>query len=123
MEGKFATAINCIDGRAQMPVNEWIRKSLGADYVDTITEPGVDRFLSHGGEEAIKKKVMISVNAHHSSAIVVAGHHDCAGNPVSKEEHLKHIKKCVEIIESWKLPVRVVGLWVNEQWQVEVVES
>lgn len=64
---------------------------------------------------------MISINAHHSGAIVVAGHYDCAGNPVSKEEHLRHIKRCVEVIKSWKLPVRVVGLWVNEQWEVDVV--
>lgn len=115
---RFATAINCIDGRVQMPVNEWVRKNLGADYVDTITEPGVDKAIT----ESIRQKVMISINAHHSSAIAIAGHHDCAGNPVSREVHLGNIRKCVQTVKSWKLPVRVVGLWVNDKWQVEVVE-
>lgn len=50
--GRFATAINCIDGRAQMPVNEWVRKNLGADYVDTVTEPGVDKAIT----ETIRQK-------------------------------------------------------------------
>lgn len=36
---KFATAINCIDGRTQLPVIEWARKKYGVDYVDMITKP------------------------------------------------------------------------------------
>lgn len=123
--GKFATAINCIDGHAQIPVAVWMKENLKVDYVDAITEPGADKLISHGNEETlnmIKHKVMISVNAHHSSAIAVAGHHDCTGNPVSKEEHLKHIRKSIGIIKSWNLPVKVLGLWVNESWKIEVIE-
>jgi carbonic anhydrase len=53
---------------------------------------------------------------------VIVGHHDCAGNPVSKEQHLKHIKKSVEKIESWNFKViKVIGLWVNDKWKVEEV--
>jgi hypothetical protein len=36
---KFATAINCRDGRTQLPVIEWLKKEYGATYVDMITEP------------------------------------------------------------------------------------
>jgi len=30
---KFATAINCIDGRVQQPVLEWAQQTLQVDYV------------------------------------------------------------------------------------------
>ena len=123
-EGKFATAINCIDGRTQNPVSEWVKKNHSADYVDTVTEPGCDKTLLQNPEkiDQIKAKVQISINAHGSSLIAIAGHHDCAGNPVSKDEHITQIKKSVEIIKSWNLPVKVVGLWVNDQWNIEQVQ-
>ena len=123
--GKFATAINCIDGRTQYPVSEWIKANHSIDYVDTITEPGCDNVMQSGGEkiEQIKSKVLISINAHGSTIIVVAGHHDCAGNPVSKEEHFSHIKNSVKVIKSWNLPVKVFGLWVNDQWQIELIQD
>jgi len=56
---KFAVAINCMDGRVQTPVAEWMKKHLGVDYVDMITEPGVDRIVSQGQTgkvDAIREK-------------------------------------------------------------------
>lgn len=123
--GKFATAINCIDGRCQVPVADWMKRNYGIDYVDRIIEPGPDRLLSSGVKdhiEQVKRKVGVSVNAHGSRVIAIAAHHDCAGNPVTKEEHLAQIRKCVATVKSWNLPVQVVGIWVNEEWNVEVVE-
>lgn len=35
--GKFATAINCMDGRVQIPVIEYIKSKYEVDYVDMIT--------------------------------------------------------------------------------------
>lgn len=124
-KGKFATVISCIDGRVQSPIAEWMKKNLKVDYVDTITEPGPDKALLGQDErvESIRQKVMISIKAHNSCAIAVAGHYDCAGNPVSEEEHLEQIKKCTEVVASWGLPVRIAGLWVNKQWKVEVVRK
>ena len=124
VDGKFGTAINCIDGRTQNPVSQWIKENYSVDYVDTVTEPGSDKVLlevDYGKIEQIKSKILISIKAHNSSLIVIAGHHDCAGNPVSKEEHLTQIKKSINIIKSWNFPVKVVGIWVNDQWNVEVV--
>jgi len=121
---KFATAINCIDGRTQIPVSDWIKEKYAVNYVDMVTEPGCDKIVCGEDQnivEKIKSKVLISVNAHKSSLVAVAGHHDCAGNPVTKEEHLEQIKKCVSTIKSWNLPVEAVGLWVNDQWQIEQI--
>jgi len=55
----------------------------------------------------VKSELLIYIKAHNSSQIVIAGHHDCAGNPVSKEEHLTQIKKSINIIKSWNFPVKV----------------
>jgi len=121
---KFATAINCIDGRTQIPVSEWIKKKYSVSYVDMVTEPGCDKVVcgtDHATIEKIKSKALISINAHKSSLVVIAGHQDCAGNPVSKMEHLTQIKKCLETIKSWNLHVETVGLWVNEKWEIEQV--
>jgi len=120
--GSFATAINCMDGRVQDPVSRWLKDNTGARYVDMITEPGADKLMADGSlsqREAIRAKVMISVNVHQSRTVAVVGHHDCAGNPVAKEEHLEHIRKAMATVMSWNLGVRVLGLWVNERWQVE----
>ena len=125
-DGKFGTAINCIDGRTQNPVSQWIKENYSVDYVDTVTEPGPDKVLleaDYGKIEQIKSKLLISIKAHNSTLIVIAGHHDCAANPVSKEEHLTQIKKSINMIKSWNFPVKVVGVWVNDQWKVEQIQE
>jgi len=124
--GTFVTAINCMDGRTQCPVAHYLKGEFKADYVDTITEPGPDGLLATGNSatvESIKKRVLISVNAHHSKVVAVVSHDDCAGNPVSKAEHLDHLAKAIDVVKSWQLPVRILGLWVNEQWVVEVISD
>ena len=124
--GKFGTAINCMDGRTQLPVTGWMKAKFGLDYVDMITEPGPDKMLSQGRPEqveSIKSRVMISVNAHGSQTILVAAHHDCAGNPVSKEEHIRMVRDCLKVVKSWGLPVKeVVGVWINDKWAVETID-
>lgn len=117
----FATAINCMDGRTQEPIISWAKKTFGVNYVDAITEPGPDKILAKGPDtlvESIKNRVMISVNKHGSQNVIVVSHHDCAGNPVSKEEHLDQLKKSVDVISSWELGVKIIGVWIGEDWKV-----
>ena len=124
--GRFATAINCIDGRTQRPVSEWIRIQFSVDYVDTITQPGPEAALTRGPASAIevmRQNVGVSVQAHQSPLIAVAAHHECAGNPVSDDEHKAQVRAACEVIAKWGFPARIVGLWVNEWWQVEVVSD
>ena len=83
---KFAAAINCIDGRVQAPVAEWLKLHAQVQYIDMITEPGVDKVLTAGSVQtsaSIAEKLRISVDAHGSSVVAVVGHFDCAANPVS----------------------------------------
>ncbi len=121
-EGRFATSISCMDGRIQLPITHWIKENYPVDFVDTITEPGVDRVISHHQNlESIMRKAEISINAHKSRLIVISGHHDCAGNPVSDEEHIAQIKEGVSIAESWGHDIQIVGVWVGADWKVQKV--
>ena len=123
-EGKFGTAINCIDGRVQLPVIEWMKEKYGLDFIDAITEPGPDDMMSSGNImsiASIRTRVEISVNQHGSRVVVIVGHHDCAGNPVSREMHMLQVEKSMEVIKSWGMPVEIAGVWVNENWKVEPI--
>ena len=121
-KGKFGTSVSCMDGRIQIPLTNWIKENFSVDYVDTITEPGIDKLVADNTDlESIKIKVGISINKHESELIVVSGHYDCAGNPVSNEEHITQIKKGIEVISSWNLGVKVVGVWVDDTWKINTV--
>jgi hypothetical protein len=122
--GTFATAINCIDGRVQRPVSEWMRVQYSVDFVDTITQPGPEKALTQGPQtiiDVMRANVGVSVSAHKSQLVAIAAHHECAGNPVSDEDHQAQIRAACQVIAGWGLSVRVLGLWVNEWWQVELI--
>lgn len=122
----FATAINCMDGRVQIPVIGWLRRQYRVDYVDMITEPGPERLLAAGkdqtGIESIQKRLEISVTRHNSSLVAIVGHHDCAGNPADKETQLEQILTAIKTVESWNFEVEVIGLRVDENWEVHEVK-
>lgn len=119
----FATSINCIDGRVQSPVSEWIKKNHHVDFVDMLSEPGCDLRLvdSSDIQQRLKSHVAVSIRAHGSKLLFVSGHHQCAANPVSKTEHIEHIKKSIDTVAGWNLGVLIMGLWVNDSWNVEIV--
>lgn len=121
--GSFATSLSCIDGRIQAPLSAWIRERSGADYVDTVTEPGMDKRLSEDAAvaEALRKKAVISVKAHGSRTIVVSGHADCAGNPVPDDVHRRQIAECARTVRSWGTGAEVVGVFVDSERRVAPV--
>ena len=122
--GRFGTAVNCMDGRVQEPVLAWLKERYELEHVDMITEAGPDKALAaEPGEivESIRRRVGISVTQHGSEVIAVVGHHDCAGNPVSREVHCQHIERAVDVVRSWDYGVSVLGLWVDEDWDIQVV--
>ncbi len=121
----FTCVVTCMDGRIQRPVMEWIIAKTGIPYTDTITEAGPVRAFFEGKQsvlESIYKRVDISLNSHGAKDIFVVAHHDCAGNPVAKSEQLQHLKKSVEILRQKYPEAKVSGLWVNEKWEVEVIQ-
>ena len=119
---KFVTAINCMDGRVQLPVINWMRKQYNTDYIDMITEPGPVKILAENAPsfliDSLRKRVEISVKKHGSTCIAIIGHFDCAGNPVGKETQTEQIKKSLKNVQTWDFPVTAIGLWVDENWIV-----
>jgi len=124
---KFATAINCMDGRVQHPVMAFIQKNFSVDYVDMITMPGPNKILVEGKEksliEFIRKCLEISLFRHHSELVAVVGHYDCAGNPGDEATQSQDILKAMEVVASWFLNVKIIGLWVDASWQVNLIAS
>jgi hypothetical protein len=122
---RFGTAINCIDGRTQQVVIDYIKQSFGVDGVDMVTFPGADGMLSNPKRSEdlalINQATSISIERHGSKVIAVVGHHDCAGNPGNKEHHYAHIRRAVQEVHSWKFPAQIVGLYVNDEWKIEEV--
>jgi carbonic anhydrase-like protein len=122
---EFGTVINCIDGRTQQPVIDYIRQKYAVDIVDMITFPGADGIFSdelRNMELSLaKQSASISVEKHKSRIIAIVGHYDCAGNPGDKNYHSVQVRKAVEEISLWKLTAKVIGLYVNEKWQLEEI--
>ena len=124
MNKTFGCAINCIDGRAQIPVIEWVKFHGGTEYVDMITEPGADGALAIQEEEKtahIYRRLQTAVAAHNPGIVAVCGHFDCVGNPVSNEEHIENIMRSADLVAQWIPEIRVVGLFINEFGAVEPI--
>lgn len=121
MEYKFACAINCMDGRVQDAVKDFIKEKYEVDYVDMVTEPGPNKILADNIDlvviENIKKRVEISVNHHGSKIVAIVGHFGCAGNPAEREEQIEHLKRAKEIVELFDFPTEIILLWVDGDWK------
>lgn len=119
---RFATAINCMDGRTQLPVIMYLREKCNVDYVDVVTEAGPVKILADCKDQVLvdsmKRRVEISVTKHRSRCIAIVGHFDCAGNPVSKETQIEQIGKSIKTVLSWNFEAEILGLWVDENWAV-----
>lgn len=120
---KFATAVNCMDGRVQEPVIRFLRKKYKVDYVDIITELGPDKILAEQKESykiaSIKQRINISVNQHYSEIILMAGHANCLGNLVEKDTHIAQILNSAATIKQWHPDVEIIPVWIDEDWIVE----
>lgn len=126
----FFTSVGCMDGRVQKAVNRYASLLFGAEYADTVTRAGLDGIFSKEDvdpqvHEAIKDMILVSVDKHKSYGIIVHGHEECAGNPVSDEQHKKDINKSVQTIEKMvagkNIKVRGVYVRLNPRLKIEEV--
>ena len=121
----FATALNCMDGRVQLPVNEAVRSLFGVSHVDTITEAGIVRFLSdetNSNETTTAlASIRISMDKHGSRAIAVAAHRDCAGNPCSDSAQQDQLRRAVAFLKEHFATCKIVGLWIGSDEVARVV--
>lgn len=119
-----AACLNCIDGRVQLPVLQWIREQYPIDCVDLITAPGIDEVIAtQTNIDDIMRFISISVNLNKAAHIFLAGHYDCKGNPVDENTHRDCIGKAVNRLKKRWPELEITGVWINSQWQVEVCSA
>ncbi|MDO9046005.1 MAG: hypothetical protein Q7U35_12005 [Methanobacteriaceae archaeon] len=123
MTNRFAVCLNCMDGRVHLPVIQWIKENYEVDYVDLITEPGMDGVLADLNLDIknIVTKLEISVDKHGSQYIFIGGHYDCLGHPVDNETHKKDVMVAVERIKKLKGSCKIIGLWISEKFSVKKI--
>ena len=123
----FCTVINCMDGRVQLPVINYLMTRFNVKWVDSITEPAPILALSQQNPpqiiDSIFRRLDISFKKHHSCAIAIVAHHGCAGNPVSKDIQLAQLDSAIEYIAQKYPNLPVIGLWVDENWAVNEIKS
>jgi len=123
----FCTAINCMDGRVQLPVIEYLMKRFDARWVDEITEPGPNGILARGNDEilvgSIMSRLAISVEKHGSSGIAVVGHHDCAGNPGGRDKQDADTRAAVAFVRRAYPDLPAIGLWLGDDWRVVEIDA
>lgn len=120
------TVICCIDGRIQEPIHKYFKDNFSSNYVNIITEPGVNKILAQeesSVSEKVYQKIINSIDFHHSKLIAIVGHCDCAANPSSEAVHIMQIKKSLITLHEWDLPgnPNLMGLWINENLEFEII--
>jgi hypothetical protein len=122
---KFATVINCIDGRTQLPVINYMKSQYNVEYVDLITEPGPVKAIAEPRNAfqvySIQQRMLLSQEKHGSQHLGVVAHHDCLTNPVERAKQLEQLGQSLDYIRLWGFRGAVVGLWVDENWEVQEV--
>lgn len=123
MPSLFATVINCMDGRVQLKVNEYVANTYHTPYVDTITLAGPSKVISENQKQTIlenlKFRLDISIHNHKSEYIAIVGHADCAGVPESDDVQIQYILDSAKKIQEWYPTVRVEALWLNSDFELE----
>ncbi len=123
----FCTLINCMDGRIQLPLIDFMRERFGAEFVDNITEPGPVQIFADGNEkellERTLKKIDISITLHGSKVIAIAAHPDCAGNPVDDSLQKEQLKEAFSFLRGEYPNIEIVALWVERNKTVTIIRE
>ncbi len=121
----FGTVVNCMDGRAQIPVLTYLRKRFDVPYVDSITEAGPVGVLAQGLDSerarSILRRVDVSLQAHGSRALALVAHADCAGNPVTEVQQREQLQEGLAALRGQLPGIEIIGLWVDEDFSVSEV--
>jgi hypothetical protein len=113
-----------------MGLGPWLRTRYGIEQVQTISVTGVEwdglaaeREKTHAAER-LKDRLSLALLGQ-PELFVVAGHSAFERRWHSWPRSRRDIERIAQRIKSWDLPTEVVGVWMNERWDVDecVVES
>ena len=120
---EFATALSCIDGRIQRPVNDFLVAEFGVTHLDTVTRAGIIKYLTASYDPATTAIVLdldASVRAHSSKRLALVAHHDCAGNPVDDDIQHRQLEDGVAHFRRRYPELDIVGVWVDPGMNPEI---
>ena len=120
----FGTVINCTDGRVQYPVMDYLKKKYDFDFFDSANEAGPLRTLTKNSDKCrlitLKEQIRTSLEEHGSTFIALVGHHDCTDNPGHRSFQERQLDEALDYLRrSFGNDITYVGLYVNENWEVE----
>ncbi len=125
MRGSFATVLNCMDGRVQVPVVLHLLDRFGVEYIDTITEAGMVRYLSDEIEspqtESTLHSILVSIEKHGSRQIAIVAHDDCAANPIPNEMQQNQIRVSMRLLKEHFPQCELLGLWVDADFLIQEI--
>ena len=121
---KFGTVVNCTDGRVQYPVMDYLKKKYEFDFFDSANEAGPLRTLTKNSDKCrlitLKEQIRTSLEEHDSKFIALVGHHDCTDNPGDRAFQEMQMDEALDYLQrSFGTNITYVGLYVNEDWEVE----
>ncbi|CAN5786428.1 hypothetical protein BH23ACT4_BH23ACT4_11770 [soil metagenome] len=120
---KFATALSCIDGRIQRPVNDFLLAEFEVAYLDTVTRAGIVKYLTSSYDPATASIIVdldSSIRAHSPQHLALVAHRDCVGNPEDDETQLRQLDDSVSHFRRRYPELEVVGVWVDTGKSVEL---
>ena len=99
-------AVTCVDARLHKEtITPQLRDHLGVDsvYVWTTAGPEARIMADNHHLAALMDDLELLIAAKDAKVIGVVGHCDCAGHPVSDEQHVKDVVRSVAILQE-RLP-------------------
>ncbi len=120
---RFAAAINCMDGRTQLPVIRYLTARLEVAFVDMITAPGAVRWLCEETDcrerERLLAHLAVSLERHQAKDIAIVAHHDCAGNPLPDDAQKRQLQAAARFLGRRYPGCRILPLWLDAAFCVE----
>lgn len=129
---KLAVLLTCADWRLhqrKVDLNARLCRHFKVDGFDYLTVPGPDGLIlpERCAEwAAVLAQTKLLIRAHASVAVVVAGHHRCAGNPISDGDHLAATRETASELKSatgFAGPVHAVMLnyCADTAWEIAAI--
>ncbi len=112
--------ISCSDGRitgaagraAELAAQHGFDVSDHGIYRIKIPGPDGSAIGTRGGahQDALRTDLEVLIEKAHAALVAVAGHCDCAGYPVSDEQHTEDTETAARAIHAWFPTLPVMGL-------------
>ena len=123
----FCTVVNCIDGRAQLPVIQYLVRQFHVEYVDIVSDTGPAGVLAHDPDSeragSMYRRIDVSIEAHKSRGLAIAAHHDCWANPRSFAGQIEDLRRSAANLRLRYSHFPVLALWVGRDWTVKQVHD